>query len=177
MINIAGKIPFKIDSRTYELTNIVKSVILKRVNIDNTFLYEDFIIREDETLEQISYRVYGTVEYWHIIALVNNIVSPWEDLPMSNDMLVNYVTAKYGNPYELHWFVDNRTNRICDDRSSIEWRKIYDSDPNSLPEYVVPVDHITFESERNQKRTLIKIVNPNYVATFDEILKDVMNDN
>lgn len=172
MFHLIPTLPYKIE-QTQELSNIVASVILKRVNIDKTFLYKDVIVRVDCTLESLSQQFYGDTQYWWAIQLVNNIVDPFCDLPVNNDILVELTRAKYGDENALHWFIDNRTGLICDDRSSIEFRKQWKA--GTLAEYIIPVSHLDYEMEQNNARTRMKIVNPAYINTFAEVFKETVN--
>lgn len=172
MIDILGTMEYRIGGQTQSMTNIVHSILLKRVNIDKTFLYQDYIIMPDETPEMVSQKLYGSVQYWYSILLVNNIVDPFAGLPMSFDVLVEYTRAKYGNENAIHHFFDNRTDRICDDRSSIKWRKMYED--GTLPEYILPVSNMQYEQELNEERTRIKVVNPKYILAFDEAVREMV---
>lgn len=175
MLNYVKTIPYTINGKTYHLSNIILSVVLKRLNIDTTFLYRDEYIRQNETPEQISYRLYGDVRFWSIILLVNNIVNPYADLPLDNDLLYEYTKAKYqGNPNAIHWFYDERTNRICDDRSSLTWKAMYDKN-ETLPHYIIPVSHLDYEQKKNEEKMLISVINPKFIHTFEEILISTLN--
>ena len=92
---------------------------------------------------------------------------------MNNDVLVKYTRKKYGDENDIHWFVDNRTGLICDDRSSITWLQQWKD--NTLPEYIIPISHLDFEVEQNNKRTTIKIVNPSFIHVFEEVFKETVD--
>ena len=175
MYHLIEPLNYKIGDSTYEMSNIVAAIVLKRLNIDRTFLFKEVIIQPDATPEQISFDQYGTTQYWWVIVLVNHIVDPWSDLPMNNDLLVNYTKAKYGNPDDLHWFIDIRTNTVCDDRSTEEkWMPQWHD--QTLPEYIVPVSHLEYEADLNINRTRIQVVNPDYISTFEEVFKETVNE-
>lgn len=172
MFHLMKTIPYKFES-VQEVSNIVAAVVLKRLNIDKTFLYKDVIIQADSTLEAISQRFYNDTRFWWAVQLVNNIIDPYTQLPMNNDVLARYTRKKYGDENGLHWFIDNRTKRICDDRSSIEWREKWQN--NTLPEYIIPVSHLDYETEQNNARTRIKIVNPSFIHVFEEVFRETID--
>lgn len=174
MLDMLNHISYKLESNgTHDMTNIITAVILKRMNIDKTFLYKDFRVTNDSTLESISNEIYGSTKYWWVIMIVNNIIDPYNGLPMNNDLLVEFTRRKYGNENEIHWFIDSRSKRIEDDLSTIKWNQMYKA--NNLPEYILPVSHLDFEQEENQKKAIIKIVNPDYISVFEEIFKEMIN--
>lgn len=173
MLDLLDTIDYRIGQETFGLTNIVTSVILKRLNVDKTFLYQDVLVPFDTTLEQLSNDFYNDSKYWWVIMIVNNIVDPFNGLPMSTDLLVAHTRGKYGDEYGLHWFKDSRTNRICDDLSTKKWKEEYAN--NNLPEYIIPVSHLDYEQEVNQNKTKMKIVNPTYISVFVEVFKEQLN--
>lgn len=172
MFHLIKPISYKFES-IQQVSNIVSAVVLKRLNIDKTFLYKDVIIREDSTLESLSYHFYGDTRFWWVIQLVNNIIDPYTQLPMNNDILVKYTRKKYGDENGLHWFVDNRTGVICDDRISIGWNRAWQDD--TLPEYIIPVSHLDYETEQNTRRTRMKIVNPSFIHVFEEVFRETVD--
>lgn len=149
-----------------KISDIVSSIVLKRLNIDRTFLYIDINVTPEHTLESLSYELYGDCKFWYVLQIINNVVNPYLDMPMDNDTLVSYCNAKYGNAYDLHWFIDNRENTICDDRSTIKWKEKWQD--GTLPEYIIPVSHFEYELEENAKKTKMKAVNPEFIYLFDE---------
>lgn len=173
MLNFLNTISYEIDGRVQKITDIVNSVILKRLNIDKTFLYLDEFIHPNEKPEEISYRIYGDVRYWGIILLVNDIVDPYTGLPMDNDLLIEYVKTKYDDIYDIHWFYDNASKRICDDRFSKKLMEMY-RNGDELPHNITPVSHLDYESKLNENKMTISVVNPRYIHTFEEILMNTI---
>jgi hypothetical protein len=56
---------------------------------------DEYVIREGETPERVSHRVYGTTEYYDILLQLNKIVSLREDWPMSEIQLEEFAKKKY----------------------------------------------------------------------------------
>lgn len=174
MLEYLNKIDYKIDGEIYKLTNICESYLLKRLNIDKTFLYKDVIISMYETPESISKMYYGDVKYWWVVMVANKMVNPFTDIPMNNDVLVQYTTGKYGNANAIHHFLDTTINRYCDDVDSKVYQGLIDTN-ESLPHYIIPVTNLEYESAINQERTRIKIVNPLFITTFEDTFKGLLN--
>ena len=53
---------------------------------------EEYIILEGETPEQVSFKYYGTTDYWWIIMITNNIRDVFYDWPMANSEVREYAT-------------------------------------------------------------------------------------
>ena len=60
--------------------NIFRSYILNRSNLNNDSFYNLYEVDNDVWLDTISFRVYQTPNLWWVIAIVNNISNPFEEL-------------------------------------------------------------------------------------------------
>lgn len=60
--------------------NIFRSYILNRSNLNNDSFYNLYEVDNDDWLDTISFRVYQTPNLWWVIAIVNNISNPFEEL-------------------------------------------------------------------------------------------------
>ena len=83
------------------------------------------------------------------------------------------VLAKYGNENEIHHFFNSETNKICDDLFSLKLQQDYDNGVD-LPSYIMPISNLIFEQEQNLDRMKIKAINPQFVASFEEIFKGLV---
>lgn len=52
---------------------------------------------ENETIEQVSFKNYNTIDYWWIIAIFNDIFNPFTDWPLNQEQLINAVDLLYEN--------------------------------------------------------------------------------
>lgn len=173
MLDFIPKTDYVIDKKTYNLTNICISVLLKRLNIDKTYLYQDVLIEVNDTPETISERIYKTPKYWWVILVVNSIVDPYAGLVLDSDVLVKFARKKYGNENKIHHFFNSETNKICDDLFSLKLQQDYDNGID-LPSYIMPISNLIFEQEHNLEKMKIKAINPQFVASFEEIFKGLL---
>lgn len=68
-----------IDKET--IVNLTKSIRVKDIIED--IHTEKYQIIDGDTLETISYNIYGDIKYWWVIALINDIHDPYNDLPLA----------------------------------------------------------------------------------------------
>lgn len=62
------------------LVNIWRNYAIEK-NITNSVIYYDtYIVEASDWWDLISYKTYGDVKYWWLIALVNGIHNPFEEL-------------------------------------------------------------------------------------------------
>jgi hypothetical protein len=62
---------------------------------ENSVVYYDYIVPEGETPEILASKVYNSSERHWIILMVNNIINPLNDWPMSGYALNKYINLKY----------------------------------------------------------------------------------
>jgi hypothetical protein len=61
-------------------------------NIDLILQYQ---INEGETIDVVSYNIYGSVEYWWILAMFNDIKNIFTDWPLSQQQLITIAKNLY----------------------------------------------------------------------------------
>ena len=60
--------------------NIFRSYILNRSNLNNDSFYNLYEVDNDDWLDTVAFKVYQTPNLWWVIAIVNNISNPFEEL-------------------------------------------------------------------------------------------------
>ena len=78
------------------ILNLSSSVKISSTLINNATFYDLININDGERPEQLSYRLYGSTEYYWTFLLINdNINNIWNDWPKSSNQLVEYCEHKY----------------------------------------------------------------------------------
>jgi len=108
------------NTSTVLLTNILTRSSFLREIMDNTSIWYDYQMKENETPEIIADKLYGDVNRHWIILMFNQVLDPFYSFPMSSPVLNTYITNKYVNPYALHHY---------------EQKTVYEVFLNSLPQY------------------------------------------
>lgn len=93
--NINGKIDYKI------ITDITKNVRFRKTILENIALYDYYDIRDGETPEIISEKIYGTSEYHWVIMLLNQRYDYVNDFPLTERELEEHIDTKYGDRREM----------------------------------------------------------------------------
>ena len=89
---------------------VIAKNFFKRYKISDTAFnsavyYNKYAIGDEIRLDQIAEKAYGQAEYDWVIALVNNMINPLYDLPMSENDLRKHVESSYENPYyDIHHY-------------------------------------------------------------------------
>ena len=123
MLRMATKMYFKKHSQIdypvkhyrKKVQNILTSIHPKRVELDHHLLYLNHIVQDGERAELVSYKYYGDAKYYWTLYVINNVINPYHDWPMSQIELDEYVKRKYKEPMAIKHFIDLRTNQILDE--------------------------------------------------------------
>lgn len=87
------------------LTDITRRIILSRVSKEMIVAYEKHQILDGETPELIAANYYGDPGYHWLILIANDIINPFFDWPLTQNELLDFVTAKYTDPNAVHHYV------------------------------------------------------------------------
>lgn len=71
-----------------EILNLTRAIQASGF-IDEVHVYE-YYIKDGENPDRLAYNLYGSIEYWWVNLLVNNIHDPFYDWPMDDKVLRNY---------------------------------------------------------------------------------------
>lgn len=139
--------------------------IMVRANISesvksNDLLYFEYDVKDGETPESISYRLYGDKKYHWVIMLMNNVRHIHCDWVRRYEIVVNEAKLKYGdaNLDEPHHYVDTIGNIVHPDETLD----------------AIPVSNLQFELDENESKRKIKILNSRYIGTIEKELKRIL---
>ena len=130
------------------VADITKNVRFRQELLSGITLYDEYDIKDGETPEIISEKLYGSSQYHWVIMLVNERYDYIEDFPMSLYYLNKIVTQKYGigNEYHTHHYIDTAGF-------------IFDSaNPESTS-----VSNFKYEDDLNESKRRIKIISKSMV--------------
>ena len=146
--------------------------------------FEKYMIQHNERPEQIADRVYGDVSYDWIVLLTNNIINLYDEWPMSEQEMYNYMVRKYGKDHveSIHHWV---TQEIRSTRGDVVLRAGFEvpqdfeylrPDGTSIPreELVRPISNYDHETQLNDYKRGIHILKPQYISSFVEEFEDLV---
>lgn len=102
--NIAGVNEVRI------LRDISTNIRFKKELLSDVMLYDEYDIKDGDTPEIISEKVYGSPQYHWVIMLMNDRFDYVNDFPLSSDQLLRHVEEIYGvgTKDAIHHYVDRR---------------------------------------------------------------------
>jgi hypothetical protein len=150
---------------------------LKEAVEDDVSIYYPYIIPEGMRPDVLSVQYYGDTIYTWTIFLVNNIIDPYWDWPLSYKDLREYVIDKYGSieiaQSQIHHYEYTARARA---------EKTGTSDP--VPAYKLEIDYQTYtetavderaiiysygyEQDLNETKREIQLIDATYIQTIQE---------
>jgi hypothetical protein len=136
-----------------------------RDNKDFYFLYE---IPDGETADGVAYDFYGNSNYDFILFLMNNIVDPVWDWPMSQQLLNDYCDEKYPvsavypqGKFSVYYYINSQGEITLSNQAQ--------------PAETAAVSYAEYEEELNDKRRIIKILHPELLSNFKKEVETLVN--
>lgn len=163
---------------TVAVNLMVRNKIRDAVESDITIFYP-YIVSEGMRPDVLAYQYYGDTQYTWSILLVNNIIDPYWEWPLSYKDFRGYIITKYGSVEKSQTTVHQYLKQA---RARVETTGT--SDP--IPVYNLEVDYETYsstnieersivykyeyEQDLNEARREIQLIDVNYIASVqDEI--------
>ena len=135
------------------LTRVVARTEVKTRDV----LFTKYQIMENETPESVAYDYYGKSEYHWIVLMLNQYYDRYYDWPMTQRNLQAYVINKYSNPDGIHHYEISQKSGNTNTKIKVELAD--EPSATSVTNYV-------YESELNEDRKQIKLLDGTYLTSF-----------
>jgi hypothetical protein len=158
---------------SYDITgnNVVKVVpdILRRIKIksaikDNLSMFDKYDVSSGETPEEVSYKVYGSTDYFYVILLVNEITDRYYGWPLSDQAFEEYVKNKYANPGAIHHYEKVQSSGPLTGSGPEDYDHLIEV--NSTDPDAESVSNYEYERRLQDQKRQIKILDPAFLQSF-----------
>lgn len=184
--------------------NTIKNITLRAKVLENfkrvaTNFYP-YTIEDGQTADSLAYDYYDDPNYVWVIYLVNDIIDPYYDWPLSTVNFEKYIIKKYGSiaaaksqvayykKIPIDYYVNVNDNTYVEAASnpglanSSEWiLKTIDEDikiaslSNPDPAIWLEIDEYTRESEENENKRYIKLLDKRILQSFNVQFEELLN--
>jgi hypothetical protein len=152
------------DGNVKLVTNILRRIKVRDKVRDNLSLFDNYDLDIGDTPESVSYKVYGSVDYYWVILLMNNIKDRYYDWPLNLQDFETYVKEKYSNPAGIHHYEIDQSSGTTDPNGPGDFD--YKIEVNSDTVGAQSVSNYEYEQRLQDQKRQIKILNQNYLPTF-----------
>lgn len=163
-----GTIEYKLDGFSKDAMNIITAAILKKLNVDKTYVYQNYVVPAGASPESLANELYQDAQKYWTILLVNGVVNPFLDWPVSDSVIEEITVKKYGSVNKVLFFRDLETGFLLDDIDDAEMRE-YIEEGNPIPYNITPITALAYEADLNRKRGEIIVIAPRYINQFVDL--------
>lgn len=169
-----GNVWFPISaSESIWINDTTKAVGFLTTYTDNPALWLNYTIKDGESPEMLSERMYGTVDYWWIILAFNNIIDVYSQWPIDKYYLSDYIEDQYPLNNVLtdihHWIMEDGS---ITDPVAIGMVKGISREAAITSYNLSSVTINDYETILNDNKRFIKILDPDYI---EQVLSDLQS--
>ena len=148
------------------VTDIFRRLKVKDGIKDNLALYATYDVTPGDTPESISYKHFGSTDYFWVICLMNDVTDRFYDWPMTEQAFESYVKDKYTNPAGIHHYEKVQSSGSTTQDGPGNFDHVIevnsdDADGQSVSNY-------EYEQRLQDQKRQINILLPKYLATFEQ---------
>ena len=152
------------DGQQKLVTDLMTRVKVREKVINEMSLYDKYDVPSGERPEDTAFKHFGSAKYHWVILLTNNITDAYYDWPMSDQTFETFIRDKYSNPDGIHHYeVTTSSGKTTGDGPDDYSHKI---EVNSDASGAQSVSNREFEQRLQDRKRLIKLLNPAYLNTF-----------
>ena len=141
------------------VTNLLKRIGVRSVIKENTVAFTKYIVRGNETPENLAFEYYGDAELHWIILLTNDIYDRFHQWPMNVNQFQAYLGEKYTDANAVHHYEIEQTSGDTTIKINIGL------DTTGHPS-ATAITNFEYEEDRQNALREIKLLNQSYVAQF-----------
>tara|TARA_A100001011_G_scaffold178394_1_gene187138 strand:- start:416 stop:946 length:531 start_codon:yes stop_codon:yes gene_type:complete len=147
------------DYKFKDVTNLLRRVALRARVRTNVLLYDTYDVKNGETPESLSHRLYGDSEYHWIIMLVNDITDRYHEWPMSEAQFSQYMKDKYSDADAVHHYEISQESGDTDIKINI-------GTSNTDYPTATAITNYEHEQKLQDDRRKIRLLDPSFISQF-----------
>ena len=149
-----------------QVTDIWRRVKVRSKIANNLSLYDVIDVPEGDSPETIAYKAYGSVDYFWVVCLLNNVVNRFHDWPLDEFNFQQFVKDKYDNPGGIHHYEKTQSSgKQAGDGPADYTHKL---EVNSTHPGAQSVSNREYEQRIQDKKRQIRVLSPQYLGAFEE---------
>ena len=162
----------KSDGNVKLATDIFRRIKVRSKVKDNLALLDKYDVDSGEKPEDVAFKVYGSVDYWYVVCLMNNIVDRNHDWPKSFQGFEEYVNDKYAEPGGIHHYEKVQSSGRLKGQGPGDLSHFIEVDSSDVDGQ--SVSNYEYEQRLEDERRQIQILSPNYLSMFEDEMKKLL---
>jgi hypothetical protein len=150
-----------------------KSIVVdKFINDPNT--HYEYTIKDGDSPQSLAELYYGNPNYYWVILMMNNIVNPQDEWPLSAALFDTFINKRYGGTPEAEKSREYYIHKVYDHIISIEtYDRLVSRNDRSFEHYKM---YSSYEKEfdKNEKNRVIRLLKKSVLDDFVKEFEKVM---
>ena len=151
------------------VTNILRRVGLRTKVKSNRLFFDTYDVKEGETPESLSDKLYNDPELHWVILMVNDITDRYHQWPLTTPQFLAFTKDKYSNIDAVHHYEINQTSGDTTLKIDIG------SDNTDYPG-ATAITNFEYEETEQDKKRKIRLLVPEYLKAFTDEFENLMNE-
>ena len=154
------------------LTNVTARYKIRDRLKDRVAIYYDYVVQDSDRPDLIAFKYYNDETLDWLIYLVNDIIDPYYDWPLTQDSFNKYMTTLYGSVanakatvYEYRKLLNKQSvlfdGTIIPERYVVVDKNIYDGTATDMRREIAAYE---FYDEQNNEKRKIRILDKRFVT-------------
>ena len=148
------------------VTDVFRRMKVREGLKDNMALMSTYDVQNGDTPESISFKHFGTTDYFWIICYMNDITDRYYDWPLSDSAFEQFVKDKYAEPGAIHHY--EKTQLSGDQEGNGPGDFSHKIEVNSTDIDAQSVSNYEYESRLQDQKRQIKLLDRGYLNQFVE---------
>ena len=131
---------------------------------NNLALYATYDVVPGDTPETISFKHFGSTDYFWVICLMNDITDRYYDWPLDYQAFEEYVNDKYDNPQAIHHYEKSQSSGATTGNGPGDFS--HKIEVNSTDADAQSVSNYEYEQRLQDQKRQIKLLDKAYLNEF-----------
>lgn len=159
--------------------NIVQAVQPADLNLGNFYIFQKYSVQSGELPESVSQKLYNTTDYFWTVLVINNIVNPFTDWPLSDNQVEKMTVQKYGagSEYDINCYLWTGSDGIHLENMPLDVIDAAAAQAGTLPgegTAWVSYTNLAWEILQNTAKKDIIVINPIVIRQFVEAYNNAL---
>lgn len=155
------------------VTDLFRRIKVREKVLNEFSLYEYYQVPNGESPETTAYKHFGSADFHWVILMTNSITDRYYDWPLSDQDFELFITNKYTNADGIHHYeITKSSGKLTGNGPDDYSHKI---EVNSTVAGAAPVSNREYEQRLQDKKRKIRLLNPQFLATFIEEFETLLN--
>ena len=148
------------------VTDIFRRMKVRDGVKDNLAMMATYDVMNGDSPETISYKHFGSTDYFWVICLMNDVTDRFYDWPLSDSAFEEYVKQKYAEPGAVHHYEITQSSGPQTSNGPFDYS--HKIEVNSTEVGAEAVSNYEYERRLQDEKRNIKLLDPNYLPLFLE---------